>query len=49
METKDKAKEVLDYVLEYVVIPNKLEIHEFQKTKRYKEMLKEIEFMIDSD
>lgn len=46
---KLKAKEILDYCLEYLGTPEHTEIHEFQKTKLYKDMLKEIEFMINTD
>jgi len=51
MESKLKAKEILDYCIEYLGTPNpeNLETHEFEKTKRYKEMAKEIEFMLDTD
>lgn len=51
METKLKAKEILEYCLEYLGTPNpeNLEIHEFEETKLYKEMLKQIGFMIDTD
>ncbi|GAG21063.1 unnamed protein product [marine sediment metagenome] len=49
METKLKAKEILNYCMQYLIIPDCLETYEFEKTKRYKEMLKEITFLMDTD
>ena len=44
METKQKAKEILDYVLGIVKVDDKV------VTKRYyKEIINEIGFMIDTD
>ena len=50
METKLKAKEILDYCINYLgtPAPEFLETHEFEKTKRYKDMVKEISFLIDN-
>ncbi len=47
METKEKAKEILLYCIEYLgngEIPNNIEGNQL-----YKEMLREISFMIDGD
>jgi len=51
METKLKAEEILDYCLDYLgtPTPKSLETHEFKKTKLYKDMIKEIIFMIETD
>ena len=49
MNDKQKAKEILEYCLEYLGIPEHTEIHEFQETKLYKDMLREIEFMLTTD
>lgn len=49
METKLTAKEILDYCISYLSNKDNLEIAGFQKTKRYEEMLNEIEFMINTD
>lgn len=52
IETKDKAKEILDYCIKYLSYLNAMDnkqIDNFHKTKKYKEMVKEIEFMIDTD
>ena len=50
MNTEQQAKDILDYCIEYLGTPKPeaLETHEFEKTKLYKEMAREIEFMIDS-
>lgn len=42
METKLKAKEILDYCIDYLVL---IDI----KPKIYKEMLKEIKFMLETN
>ena len=47
METKLKATEILAYCMDYLGSYTSNE--EFRKTKLYKEMLKEIEFLIDTD
>ena len=51
MEDKEKAKEILNYCLEYLGTPkpDSLEIYEFEKTKLYKDMIKEIIFMLTTD
>jgi len=49
MDTKIKAKDILDYCISYISNFDKIETIQFQKKKRYKEMLKEIEFMIDNN
>jgi len=49
METELKAKEILDYCIQYLSNKDNLEIEEFKKTKHYKEMLKEVGFLIDTD
>ena len=48
MKTKQKAQEILDYCVSYLTPFDNKEIEKFEKTKRYKEMLKEIEFMINT-
>ena len=47
METKYKAEEILQYCMDY--LGTYTTDRKFKKTKLYKEMLKEIEFMIDTD
>ena len=47
METKQRAENILNYCIEWLM-PHS-EIISFSKSKRYKEMLKEINFLIDSD
>jgi hypothetical protein len=49
MKTKLKAKEILDYCISYLSNFDGLETKQFQKKKRYKDMIKEIEFMINTD
>ena len=49
MDIENKAKEILEYCLNYLSNKDNLEIKEFEKTKLYKEMLKEITFLIDTD
>jgi len=48
METELKAQEILDYCMDYLGV-DELCDDNFKDTKRYKEMVKEIEFMIDTD
>ena len=45
--TEIKAREILDYCIEYLGTGT-LETYEYRKTKRYKEMLKEIKFLIET-
>lgn len=47
METEEKAKEILDYCMEYLGTYKSLK--EMKKTELYKQMAKQIEFMIDTD
>lgn len=46
IENKLKAKEILDYCVSYLSSFDGEETKDFQKTTRYKQMVKEIEFMI---
>lgn len=49
METELIAKEILEYCFQYLKNPKNLkEFEDFKKKKLYKEMLKEIEFFIDT-
>lgn len=47
METKLTAEEILNYCCNYLGVYKPLD--EFKKTKLYKEMLKEICFMIEDN
>ena len=49
MEEKLKAEEILDYCISYLSNFDGLETKEFKESRSYKEMLKEIEFMLDTD
>jgi len=46
---KDTAKEILDYCISYLSNFDGVETKKFEKSKRYKEMLREIEFLITTD
>jgi hypothetical protein len=48
IESKDKAKEILEYCANYLIVVGKDRL-KFKTSKMYKEMLKEIEFLIDTD
>lgn len=50
METEGTAREILEYCYGYLIVDkNGKGLDKFKKTKLYKEMVKEIEFMIDTD
>jgi hypothetical protein len=47
METELKAQEILEYCFCLLVDPNNIE--EFKETTRYKDMVKEITFLLEND
>jgi hypothetical protein len=49
METKQTAEEILNYCFMYLVDNNPKKLSKFKKDSLYKEMIKEIEFLIDTD
>jgi hypothetical protein len=49
METEDTAKEILEYCIQYLLNAKVGEEEKAIGKKRYKEMVKEIGFMIDTD
>lgn len=48
IESKDKAKEILEYCCRYLSNKDNLEIKDFMKTRLAKQMIKEIAFTIDT-
>lgn len=48
METEQQAEDMLEYCITYLTNKSGNEVKEFRKTELYNEMLKEIEFMIDT-
>lgn len=49
MKTELQAEEILNYCISWLSNFDNLQTKEFQKSKRYKEMLNEIVFMIDTN
>jgi hypothetical protein len=50
METENQAKEILDYCIQYLTGNNELKEKDYKNPKKlYKEMLKEICFMLEND
>lgn len=49
MNNKQKAQQILDYCLDYLGQSDDLENPYLKKSKIYKEMLKEIKFMLETD
>lgn len=48
MNDTQKAKEILEYCCQYISNMDNLEIEKFIKTKLGKDMIKEIDFMINT-
>jgi len=49
METKDKAEEITDYFFTTLGKCDDLSNDNFRETETYKEMVKEVEFMLDTN
>lgn len=49
MNNKQKAEEILNYCLDYLGKSDDLENSYFKKSIIYKEMLKEIKFILEND